>query len=91
MSYQKNYKIQKYYIKSKKYLQKVIPTKNMSFIQVKGLKFSKRKLKRQKLEHLTRNYSNLSFIICYWAFKKQIYFQSVYKDIMNNFPHSVCC
>lgn len=65
MSYQKNHKIQKYYIKSKKYLQKVIPTKNMSFIQVKGLKFSKRKLKRQKLEHLTRNYSNLSFIICY--------------------------
>ena len=41
MSYQKNHKIQKYYIKSKKYLQKVIPTKNMSFIQVKGLKFSK--------------------------------------------------
>lgn len=65
MSYQKNHKIQKYYIKSKKYLQKVIPTKNMSFIQVTGLKFSKRKLKRQKLEHLTRNYSNLSFIICY--------------------------
>ena len=65
MSYQKNHKIQKILHKKQKMFTKVIPTKNMSFIQVKGLKFSKRKLKRQKLEHLTRNYSNLSFIICY--------------------------